>query len=82
MIRTIRLSPADVDEADMLRTVDEKRGRPSDVKCREPKPMIDSVALDHRAIWINEDGKGETAAAVIFGHFRSALADDYYDLGP
>ena len=82
MIRTIRLPPADVDEADVLLTVDEKCGRPSDVERREPKPMIDSIALDHRAIWINEDRKGETAAAVIFGHFRSALADDCHDLGP
>jgi hypothetical protein len=82
MIRTIRLPPTDMDEADVLLAVDEKCGRPGDVKCREPKPMIDSVALDHGAIWIHEDRKGETAGAVIFGHFRSALAGDDHDLGP
>ena len=82
MIRTIRLPLADVDEADALLTVDEKRGRPSDVERRESKPLVDAVALDHRAIWIDEGRQGETAAAVIFGHFRSALADDHHDLGP
>jgi hypothetical protein len=65
-----------------LLAVDDKRGRPRDVECREPKPMIDPVALDHRAIWIDEDWKVETAVTVIFGHFRGALADDHHYLCP
>jgi hypothetical protein len=44
--------------------------------------MIDPVALDHRAIWIDEDWKAETAVTVIFGHFRGALADDHHYLCP
>jgi hypothetical protein len=44
--------------------------------------MIDSVALDHRAIWIDEDRQSETTKAGIIGHLRGALADDHQDFGP
>jgi hypothetical protein len=82
VIQAIRLIPADVDEADALLTVDEKYSRPSDVERREPKPMVDPVALDDRTIWIDQNRKGETTAAVIRSHLRSALADNHHDLGP
>jgi hypothetical protein len=81
VIRTIRLTSADIHEADALCTVDDKRGRPSDVERREPKPMIDPVALDHRTIWIDEDRQGEATSAGIIGHLLGALADDNHDLG-
>jgi hypothetical protein len=81
MIRTIRLPRADVYEADTLLTVDDESRWPSDVKRRDPKTVIDAVALDHRAIWIDEDRKGKPAGAVIIGDFLSALADDHHDLG-
>jgi hypothetical protein len=55
MIQTIRLTSANIPETEVLRTVDDKRGRPSDVEGRQPKPMIDPIALDHRPIWIDED---------------------------
>jgi hypothetical protein len=80
--RTIRLTSADIHEADALRAVDDKRGRPSDVERREPKPMIDPVALDHQAIWIDEDRQGEATSAGIIGHLLGTLGDDNYDLGP
>jgi hypothetical protein len=82
MIRTIRLTLADVYEADTLLTVHDERGRPSDVEGREPKPMVDAVALDHRTIGIDEDRQSKTAGPVILGHFLGALADDHQDLSP
>ena len=81
MIWTIRLPLTDVNEADTLFPVDDESGWPGDVKRREPKTVIDAVALDHRAIWIDEDRKGKPAGAVIIGDFLSALADDHHDLG-
>jgi hypothetical protein len=44
--------------------------------------MIDPVALDHQAIWIDEDRQGEAMSAGIVGHLLGTLADDNYDLGP
>ena len=44
--------------------------------------MIDPVALDHRAIWIDEDREGKTMSAGVIGHLFGALADDHQDLGP
>jgi hypothetical protein len=44
--------------------------------------MIDPVALDHRAIRIDEDRQGEATSAGIVGHLLGMLADDNYDLGP
>jgi hypothetical protein len=82
MIRTIRLTLADVYEADALLTVDNERGWPSDVERREPKTMIDTVALDHRAVWIDEDRHGKSAGAAVVAHFLGALADDYQYLCP
>jgi hypothetical protein len=54
VIWTIRLTPADIHEADALRTIDDERGRSSNVERRQPESMIDPVALDHRAIRIEE----------------------------
>jgi hypothetical protein len=82
VIRTIRLASADIHEADALRTVDDKRGRPSDVERRQPESMIDPVAPDHRAIWIDEDRQGETMNAGIIGHLLGALADDNQNFSP
>jgi hypothetical protein len=82
MIRTVRLTSADVQIADALRTVDDKRGRPCDVERCEPEPMVDAVALDHRAVRIDEDRQGKTTRAAIVGHFLGALAGDDQDLGP
>jgi hypothetical protein len=79
---TIRLASADVHEADALRTVDDKRGRTSDVERCQPETMIDAVALDHRAIWVDEDPYGETPDTSIIGHLLGALANDDQDLGP
>jgi hypothetical protein len=44
--------------------------------------MIDPVALDHRAIGIDEDREGKTMSAGVFGHLGGALPDDHQDLGP
>jgi hypothetical protein len=82
MIRTIRLPLANVYEADALRTIHDERGWPSDVEGREPKPMINAVALDHHTICIDEDRHSKAASPVIMGHFLGALADDHQDLGP
>jgi hypothetical protein len=82
VIRTIRLTSADVHEADPLRTVDDKRGRPSDVERREPKPMMDAVALNYGAIGIDEDPQGETVSARILAYLLGALADDDQYLSP
>ncbi|HSF32074.1 MAG TPA: hypothetical protein VLK82_16550 [Candidatus Tectomicrobia bacterium] len=76
MLRTIRLTLADVHEPDTLLTVNDKRGWPSDVKAGEAKPMIDPITLDHRAVWIDQDRKGETAGAMVIGHFFGLLAGD------
>ena len=81
MIRTVRLTSADEHIADALRTIDDKRGRPCDVEGCQPEPMIDAVALDHRAVCIDEDRQGKTTRAGIIGHFLAALADDDQDLG-
>jgi hypothetical protein len=81
MIRTIRLTLANVYEANALLTVHDERGWPSDVEGREPKPMINAVALDHRTIGIDEDRQRKAAGTVIIGHFLGALADDHQDLG-
>jgi hypothetical protein len=72
---------ADVNEADTQFTVDDESRWPSDVKRRKPKTVIDAVTLDHRAVWIDENGKGKAAGAVIIGHFLGALADNHHDLG-
>jgi hypothetical protein len=82
MIRTVRLTSADVHIADALRTVDDKRRRPCDVERCEPEPMMDAVALDHRALGVDKDRQGQTTSAGIVGHFVGALADDDQDLGP
>jgi hypothetical protein len=82
MIRPIRLTFADVYEADALLTVDDERSWPSDVERRQPKAMIDAVALDHRAVRVDKDRKREAVGAVIIGHFFGALADDHQDFGP
>jgi hypothetical protein len=82
VIRTIRLTFADIYEANALLTVDDERGWPSDVECREPKAMINAVALDHRTIRIDEDRQSKTVGPVVIGHFLGALADDHQYLSP
>jgi hypothetical protein len=46
-----------VDEADALLAVDDKRGRPGDVKSRQPETMINAVAFDHRTVHIDKHRK-------------------------
>jgi hypothetical protein len=82
VIRTIRLPLADVYEANTLLTIDDERGWPGDVKRREPQTMIDTVALDHQALWIDEDREGKAVPAVIIGHFLGTLTDDHQYLSP
>jgi hypothetical protein len=79
VIRTIRLTSADVYEADALATIDDERGRPSDVKCGQPQAMIDAITLDHRAVRVNEDWEAKAASACVCGHLRGALANDHHD---
>jgi hypothetical protein len=69
-------------EANALRAVDDKRSRPSDVERRQPKSMIDPIAPDHRAIWIDEDRQREMTNAGIIGQLPGALADDNQHFGP
>jgi hypothetical protein len=80
MIRAIGLTFADREVANVLLTVDDENGWPSNVERRKPKAMIDTVALDHRAIWIDQDRQLETVCTMILGHVRAALADDHHDL--
>jgi hypothetical protein len=65
-----------------LRAVDDEYGRPGDVEGRQPQPMVDPVALDHRAVGIDENPQGKTLPAAIVGHLLGPLADDHQDLGP
>jgi hypothetical protein len=44
--------------------------------------MIHAVALDHRAIRVDEDRHGETPSAGICGYLLGPLADDDQHLGP
>jgi hypothetical protein len=53
MIRAIGLIFADRQVAQALLTVDDENGWPRNVERRKPKTMIDTVALDHRAGWID-----------------------------
>ena len=81
MIRAIGLISADRQVAQALLTVDDEHGRPRNVERRKPKTMIDTVALDHRAVWIDQDRQLETVCTMKLGHVRAALADDHHDLG-
>ena len=58
MIRTIRLTLADIDEAQALVAVDDERRRSGDVVGSEPETVIDPVALNHRSIRIDKDRQG------------------------
>jgi hypothetical protein len=80
VIRTIRLTLADIDEAQALVAVDDERRRPGDVVGGEPETVIDPVALDHRSIRVDEDRQGQPAGMVIVGYFIGALADDHQHL--
>jgi hypothetical protein len=82
VIRTIRLTLADVDEADALLTIDDERRRAGDVEGCEPEPMVDAVALDDRTVWVDEDREGESMGAAVSGHLLGALADDHHHPGP
>ena len=62
--------------------IDDKRGRPSDVERREPKPMMDAVALDYGAVGIAEDRQGEIVSASIRAYLLGTLADDDQYLSP
>jgi hypothetical protein len=80
MIRAIGLTFADRQVANALLTIDDENGWPSNIERRKPKTMIDTVALDHRAVWIDQDRQVKTAGPMILGHVRAALADDHHDL--
>ena len=80
MIRTIPLTPANMNEAQALVAVDDERRRPGDVEGGEPEAVIDPVALDHRAIRIDKDRQGQPVGMAIFDHFFGTLADDHQHL--
>ena len=81
MIWTIRLTLADVCEADALAAVDDEGRWPRDVEGGEPETVIDAVALDHGSVRVDEDRKPQTAGTLKIGDLLGALADDHHDLG-
>jgi hypothetical protein len=81
MIWTIRLTLADVCEADALAAIDDEGRWPRDVEGGEPETMIDAVALDHGSVRVDEDRKPQTAGTLKIGDLLGALADDHHDLG-
>jgi hypothetical protein len=80
MIRTIRLTLADIHEAQAPVAVDDERRRPGDVEGSEPQTVIDPVALDHRAVRVDKDRQGQPPGVSIIGHFLGTLADDHQHL--
>ena len=44
--------------------------------------MIDSIALDHPTIRIDQNREGKPTSAGVIGHLLGALADDNQDLSP
>jgi hypothetical protein len=81
MIRTVRLTLADICEAEALVAVDDEGRRPRDIEGREPNAVVHPVALDHRPIRIDEHRQGEAVGTAIIGHFHGALPDDHQDFG-
>jgi|SRR5687768_2797717 len=81
MLRTIQLTPADIDEPEALIAVDDEGRRPSDIKSGEPETVVDAIAFDHRAIRIDKHRKVKSAGMVIISHFLGTLADDHHHLG-
>jgi hypothetical protein len=69
-------------EADAPPAVDDERRRSGDVDAGEPEPMIDAVAFDHRAVWVDQEGQREAMGAAIVRHLGGALADDHQHLNP
>jgi hypothetical protein len=80
MIRTIRLTLADVDEAQALVAVDDEGRRPGDVEGGEPETVIDPIAFDHRPIRIDKDRQGQSVGMAVIAHFLGTLADDHQHL--
>lgn len=80
MIWTIRLTTTNVDETETLLTIDDERCRTGDIKTGDAKPMIDPIALDHRAVRVDEEWDSETMRGAVLGHFGGTLADDHQDL--
>jgi hypothetical protein len=77
MIWTIPLTPANMNEAQALVAVDDERRRPSNIECGESETVIHTVALDHRAVRIDEDREAEPVGLVIPSHFLGPLPDDH-----
>jgi 16S rRNA (cytidine1402-2'-O)-methyltransferase len=49
----------DMHKADALLTIDDERCRPGDIETGNAKAMIDPVALDHRAVGVDQERDGE-----------------------
>jgi hypothetical protein len=77
MIRTIRLTLADIHEAQALVAVDDERRRPGDIEGGESETVIDPIAFDHRSIRIDKDRQGQSVGMAIIAHFLGMLADDH-----
>jgi hypothetical protein len=82
MIRAIRLTATDMPEANTLLTIDDERCRPGNIESGNAEAMIDPVALDHRAVGVDEERDREPMGCAVFCHFRRTLADDHHYLGP
>jgi hypothetical protein len=77
MIRTVRLTLAHMSEPYALMAIDDERRRTRDIEGGQPEAMIHTVALDHRAIRVDEDRQVEPVGVVVIGHFRRTLTDDH-----
>jgi hypothetical protein len=81
MFRPIPLSLADVDEAQNLLPIDNKRCRPGDVKGREAEVMIDAIPLDDRTIRVGEHGYHQPVSASVRLNFFGALTGNHVYFG-
>jgi hypothetical protein len=71
-----------MNEADTLLTIDDERCRSGDIETSDSQAMIDTVALDHRAVGVDEERDGETVGGAVLCHFGRTLTDNDQDLGP
>jgi len=82
MIRTIRLTLADMDEAEAPRTIDDERRWPGNIESGQPQAVVDAIALDDRTIRIDQDRKAERMGTEVVTYFLRTLADDDQYLSP
>lgn len=77
MIRAIRLTATDMHEADTLLAIDDERCWPGNIDTGDAEAVIDTVALDHGAVGVDEKRDSETSACTVCRHCRRTLADEY-----